>query len=359
MIVIWNMGIGGIQKRVRDVVLDVSANHPEVEVHILVKTRASNYFVRDIVGKASVRIYYFIQNQNKSNIIPSSIWIVGHYLTIKPDVCLTFLDHLSVTMVTLKVLFFWQRTKLILNEGIFTSQYLAIYRKHPFIWKWLIVIAYRMADDIIVPTRACQKDLVTNFYLPMSRIRVIHNWTMLKPFKQDKPQFDMIYVGRFEPEKNIHQLLEVIQSFGSEKMHYSLCLVGEGSLEKNISQFISLNGMRGVVSLVGYQKNVVFWLKKAKILVLPTMNEGLPNVVLEAAMGEVPSVVMRFPGCEEVIEHGATGLIVESKEAMARSIKSLLNNTAMRTRLGKAAQRKIQSEFYISNQKRFIDVLLS
>lgn len=361
MILIWDMGIGGVQKRVKDIVIDIGQNFPDWEVFLLIKRRLPSYHIKEIKKKTGTNIHYFFftGTYERSKSAYALIWIIKNYLYIKPHVTITFLDHLSIIMVTLKHLFFWQKTKLVLNEGILTSDYLKIYRKKVWLWKFLVKLTYKHSDKIIVPTKAIRKDLAMNFKVPEEKIAVINNWTLLKPTAPVRPVYDLIFIGRFAKEKNPLALIEIIEKLQDRNIKARLALLGSGKLKKIIRQSIKVNGLEKSIKILGFTKDVVLYLRKSKILILTTLNEGMPNVVLEAAMCQVPTVTIKFPGAEEVILDGKTGYICNSFDAMVKKIEILLKNSDLLHNMERDAQENVSKNFYISKQKEFISTLLN
>ena len=359
MILIWDMGIGGMQKRVRDLVLDISKRHPEWEIHLVVKFEKPSHFTDDIRTKSQVKIYYYSNSYKESRSVPSVFWIAKRYLSIKPDICLTFLDYLSIITLSLKSIIFWRNTKLVLNEGVFTSKYLIIYRKRLWLWKSLVKVMYPLADLIVVPTHACKIDLAQSFGIRYDLIKVIPNWTLYPARSQMKKKYEMIFVGRLEKEKNLDMLISLSSRLRSDNVVFRLCIVGDGRLRHHIEAKITQLGLEDEVDIVGTTEHVEKFLLKSKVLVLSTMNEGMPNVVLEAGMCQVPAIVNRFEGCEEVVQHNKTGYIASSLEQMVIQVKKLLENDSLREKLGRQAQKFVRENFSRKNQELFIHNLLS
>jgi glycosyltransferase involved in cell wall biosynthesis len=362
MIVIWNMGIGGIQKRMRDVILDISENHKEWEIYLLIKLKSKSTFVKEISRIDSVHIDYMTDSHDDTKTFRSVFWIAKKYLEIKPDVCLTFLDYLSTIMVWLRRIFFWQKTKIILNEGILTSIYIKLYRgKWSRFWWEAVKYSYGWADKIIVPTIACKDDLIQNFGISMGKIIVIPNWTLFKPVDGKKKMYDLINVGRMEKEKNLTDLLKAVLLLVKKFKNLKVCFVGEGSQKSALIRATEVMGLKKHVCFVGErsQAEVIDYLRRSKIFVLPTKNEGLPNVVLEAGMCQVPTVSYPFEGWGEVIIDGKTGLIANGIETFAAKCQDLLENDDLRRKMGLAVQERMISKFSTLNQDRYINVLLS
>jgi glycosyltransferase involved in cell wall biosynthesis len=361
MILIWDMDIGGVQKRVRDIVIDIGKNYPDVHVYLAVKRKTKSYHLQEIKKAASANINYFnfTGSFEKSKSIYALVWIIRSYLKIKPDITLTFLDHLSIIMVFIKKIIFWHKTKLVLNEGILTSDYLNIYRRKVWLWKFLVKLSYKHADKIIVPSRAVKKDLVNNFSVPKEKLVVINNWTLLEPRRDAKKRFDLIFIGRFEKEKDPLAVINIVKKLKVQKANIKLAMLGKGKMEKIMRKTISNYNLEKNIEIIGFKSNVIPYLKQSKIHVLTTINEGMPNVVLEAAICQIPTISSNFPGAKEVIKHSKTGFLCHSQKEMVDCISKVLKSSELRKRLGNNAQSKVLKYHSRPNQRKFISVLIN
>lgn len=104
-------------------------------------------------------------------------------------------------------------------------------------------------------------------------------------------------------------------------------------------------------------ENVVEWLgqvddmaalyRSAHIACLPSYREGLPKSLIEAAACGLPIVTTDTPGCREVVRHGENGLLVPVKNAaaLAAALRSLIEDAAMRQRMGVASRKRAETEF--------------
>jgi glycosyltransferase involved in cell wall biosynthesis len=102
------------------------------------------------------------------------------------------------------------------------------------------------------------------------------------------------------------------------------------------------------VVATGRRDDVPALLAAADVFVLPTWyREGLPRVLLEAAVMRVPMVTTPMPGCRDVVEHERTGLLVPPRDAaaLATAVRRLLDDAALGTRLADAAERRVHERF--------------
>lgn len=343
MVVIWHLGIGGMQKRLRDIVEEINKKYPNWQVKVVVKYKKS-----EIVGITGVE--YLANDKRNGNSLSSVFKIIKIYWEYKPDVVLTFLDHLSVLMVLLKKIIFWRKVKIVLNESMVTSVYLRMSRGWSAkIWGFMIKIFYPMADVIIVPTVAIKRDLKNNFGI-INKIIVIPNWTLIKKNEfYQKKKWGIIYVGRLEKEKGVELLIKI-----TNQLKQKILVIGEGRLEKQLKK-----NKRLVILKTLEHKKIESYIEQSKLLVLPSLNEGMPNVVLEAGIIGVPTVARNFLGASEIINDGIDGMIGENDSDLVDKIKYLLDNEEIRKSMGQRMREKVKKKFGYQLQSKFVKILVN
>lgn len=109
-------------------------------------------------------------------------------------------------------------------------------------------------------------------------------------------------VGRMVAIKNHQRLLQAWQKMSSvfrKKNH--LVLVGEGPLLGEIRDFIQKHSLEKMVSLVGWQKDLVPYYRSFDVLILPSLNEGTPVAVIEAMASGVLTVASAVGGVPDLM----------------------------------------------------------
>lgn len=145
-----------------------------------------------------------------------------------------------------------------------------------------------------------------------------------KKIKSDDLVFS--FVGRVVRDKGIVELVEAFKTLSTRldefhinkenKPNIFLMLVGpfESDLDPlpdDIRKFIDEDPR---VIQAGFQRDVRPWLLASDIFVFPSYREGFPNVVMQSCLLEIPCIVSDINGCNEIISHGVTGLIVKPKD---------------------------------------------
>ena len=103
----------------------------------------------------------------------------------------------------------------------------------------------------------------------------------------------------------------------------------------------------GVIEWWGWSEDMAATLAEASIVCLPSYREGLPTVLIEAAACGRPVIASDVPGCRETVETGVSGLLVRAGEAesLARAIRQLAVDAALRQKMGDAGRRMAEERF--------------
>lgn len=156
-------------------------------------------------------------------------------------------------------------------------------------------------------------------------------------------------IGRLTLQKGLKYLIHSAAIALRQTPQIKLFIIGDGPEKKNLVKLVNNLGISERVIFTGFQKDVMPFLKVMEIFVLPSLFEGLPNVVLEAMAFEKPVVAINIPGVDEVVTDGETGVLVppRSPESLADAIIELLNNEGKARRMGISGRERVEKYFNI------------
>jgi glycosyltransferase involved in cell wall biosynthesis len=106
-------------------------------------------------------------------------------------------------------------------------------------------------------------------------------------------------------------------------------------------------------------------LTEMNVSVLPSLSEGLSNVLLESMAAGVPVVATRVGGTPEAVEHGETGLLVppSDPQGLAEAIARLLQEPELAARIGAAGRQSVRDRFSMdkmvhATEQLYLDLLV-
>ena len=161
-------------------------------------------------------------------------------------------------------------------------------------------------------------------------------------------------VGRIQPIKDHATLLRAMASLVERRPGLRsvarLVLVGDGPLREAISAQARTLGIADIVWLPGATNRVPDMLRAFDVFVLPSLNEGISNTMLEAMASGLPVLATAVGGNLELVDDGLTGWLFPAQDsrALAKLLERYLDDPELRRRHGAAAREAAESRFSLA-----------
>jgi len=145
--------------------------------------------------------------------------------------------------------------------------------------------------------------------------------------KRVKKPKDIVTVGRLEPQKNHKLLIEAFAMIHDKIPNERLLIYGDGSLKNELRKYIDEFDMRGDILLMGKSCDIEKELAKAKLFVLSSDYEGMPNALMEAMAVGLPCISTDCPcgGPRDLIKDKKNGLLIHCDDVDRLSDIMLIN----------------------------------
>ncbi len=184
-------------------------------------------------------------------------------------------------------------------------------------------------------------------------------------------------VGRLVHVKGQNTLIDAVAKLGRELPRTHVLLVGAGDLLPALTEQARLLGMEvrtqfafqpasqlagdpylPVIHFTGMRRDVGRYLDAMDVFALPSLNEGMGRVLVEAMAMELPCVGARVSGIPDVIEDGRTGLIVPPADpnALAAGLRRLLLDSGLRRAMGAAGRSRVVPGYSQGEMLRLLEV---
>lgn len=171
----------------------------------------------------------------------------------------------------------------------------------------------------------------------------------------------ILCLGRLQGRKGFDVALAAFASISSRYSRVRLIIAGDGPERPKLEQQASKLGLKDIVHFVGWvaPEAVPSLINRTTIVVMPSQNEGLPLVALEAALMARPVVATHVGGLPEVVVDRETGLLVENGDAggLAEAIAYLLDHPETAIQMGQMARQRAQELFSFGRWVDAYDVL--
>jgi glycosyltransferase involved in cell wall biosynthesis len=205
------------------------------------------------------------------------------------------------------------------------------------------------AKAIICLTEADAKE-IAGYGCPKEKITVIPNWVNTDLFRPSTEKRNRIlWTGRFVSPKGLEYLVKAAQIVVSEHPNCKFVLIGDGPLKPRIEKMVSDLKLSEWFEFRGYLRNdkVAEEMAKDSIFAFPSLKEGMPYAILEAAASGMAIVASDIPSMRAVLKDGEHALLVKPEDhiLLANAILRLLRSEELRAQIQKKARKLMEKSF--------------
>lgn len=220
------------------------------------------------------------------------------------------------------------------------------------------IFVYRTARIVICISEKVQQILRSGMPVGVSSA-VVHNGTDVDLFSPGSaalvpPEKEILIVGNLIASKGQELGLRAIGRIGTLFPRLECQIIGEGPDRARLEALASQLGLGQRVRFLGRQSRaaVADAMRACSVFVLPSRNEGLGCVYLEAMACGKPVIACRGQGIDEIIKHGVNGWLipVDGLDELAQGISTLLQSADVSSRMGTAARETILNGLTLLDQ---------
>lgn len=193
--------------------------------------------------------------------------------------------------------------------------------------------------------------------IPRGMISVIHNGIEPAPYEAAAAGRRLQYrrtggiivgtAARFARQKGLFYFVQAAAVLAPLFPRMRFLVMGDGPGRPDLEKLVLQSGLSGRLSFCGHCTDLPHRLAAIDIFVLPSLTEGLPLTLLEAAVAGCALAATRVGGIPEVITDGVHGLLVPPADevALARAIASLARDPVLAHRLAQACSERVKTQF--------------
>lgn len=215
------------------------------------------------------------------------------------------------------------------------------------VFKFLAKFLYRFASGVVFQTEDAKMWFPEKI---QKNSQIILNQADIRFYEETSADEhkDIVTTGRLVPQKNHNMLIDAFAKIKDETED-NLYIYGQGADKEKLEEKINKMGLKNRVFLPGPTSNVPEIVKKSKVFVLSSDFEGMPNSLMEAMVLGCACISTDCPcgGPRYLINNMENGILVPVRDTdkMAESMKLLLSDDELRTKLGESAKEKA-TEFH-------------
>ena len=238
--------------------------------------------------------------------------------------------------------------------------------------RWMDMQLIRLATRVITVSGRLRDELV-GAGVPAGRITVLRNAVLLEDYAAAHagralrselgipPDHQVVAViGRLSEEKGHDIFLQAARTILARRPNVTFLIVGDGPLRARLEARVAELGLpASQVVFTGHRTDMANVYATIDLLVISSLTEGIPNVLLEAFVHGTTAVATDVGGVGEVLRDGENGRLVPAGDAgpLAERTLELLEDSALRARMGEAARDAIATRFNFAQRTRDVEQL--
>lgn len=197
---------------------------------------------------------------------------------------------------------------------------------------------------------------------PAARVEVLHNAVPIPDSDRPQPSAErdrtLLFLGHLLPEKGVYELVKAFAHLAERFPDLKLVLggVGQSAALRELANQLGVGDRVGFPGWLGPEGKSAA-LAASTIFLLPSYHEGMPMALLEAMSWGLPVIATPVGGIPQIVTHEVNGLLIPPADvaALTAAIERLLQDCALRIRLGHAARTTIISGFSLEDAMRKLD----
>jgi glycosyltransferase involved in cell wall biosynthesis len=218
-------------------------------------------------------------------------------------------------------------------------------------WHWQVQrFVHHAAERIIVPSLSVARVAEERARVPPEKITTIPNAIdpaafAPSPIPDANPRpYPIGFIGRLDPVKMVPDLIQAVAMLG-DLVH--LHIFGDGPERESITRLIRLMKLEPCITLHGFVPRPQDALSRIGAVVLPSISEGMPMVLIEAMAAAVPVIGRDVPGVRDVIQDGINGVLVKGLGVpeLAEAIRAIVLDQSRRVSLVDQAAKWVRDHY--------------
>jgi glycosyltransferase involved in cell wall biosynthesis len=240
------------------------------------------------------------------------------------------------------------------------------------IFLWVERLFSPITDRVVALTAGEIKDYTELNVYPGEKLVQIHSGVDVEKFKQvptgavekkrslglDQNGLVVGFIGWLLPIKGPMHLLKAMKDVWQDHLDTILVFIGKGDLDVDLRAEALKTSANGRINFLGWRNDIDEIMPLFDIFVLPSLNEGMGRVLVEAMAAGKPIVASNVGGIPDLVKHDHNGLLVPpgDEKALAAAIRQLINYPEKAKMMGQRGQ-QLCHQFSVESMAEKIDAL--
>ena len=239
-------------------------------------------------------------------------------------------------------------------------KHLMAYRFASKFYRFSVAVSYAIQKRIIEERHVFpQKTMTIQYGVDTEKFYPVRGRTIRDELGIKKKARVLGTVARFTQQKGHQYLIDAAPKIMSAFPDVYFVFVGDGPLRPVLQSRVHQLGLDSQVLFLGFRSDIRDLLNAFDVFVLPSLYEGLPNVVLEAMACGKPVIATEVDGTPEAVVQGRTGILVppQDSEALGNAIIELLGDKRKVEEMGDRGRERVEKKFSLDGEiNKFVEL---
>ncbi len=353
VVFIPQLGLGGAQKALGNLVRNIPVEAYRVEIWTL---KVSGNFFEDLVRSAGCKIRY-VDGALEGPFWKIIVSLTRELMNERPECLVGWLPWATVFSAVAGGLAGVPRVLASLHSESPDHLCLPVPAWQRFL-DWSMRF---LTDRVIACSNACRQSYIRWAHLPHDHLATVYNG--INEEEVQRPSVEKVQairrdlghqrryvvgiIGRLSPEKDHPTFLRALKLARDRVPDIHALVVGEGNDAEVLRGLAEKMHLKDAVTFLGARTDALTIMASLDVLLLTSLSEGFPVVLLEAQALCVPVITTDAGGAGEAILEGETGYLVACRdsEAIADRLVALLDDDLLRRRMGQRGRLRVLNLF--------------
>jgi len=214
-----------------------------------------------------------------------------------------------------------------------------------YFFQYLSKFIWKKAKTVIANSQGLKE--LAQKTAPNQKIKVIYNGVDINEFKPPKTKkkskvLRILCVARLIKRKGIDYLIKALGELKDED--FLLTIIGDGNEKKNLIDLAKRLKIDNKIKFWGSvpHSEIIKYYQQNDIFILPSLNEGMSNTILEAMACGLPIITTNVGGSEELIEENGFVIKPKSKKELVKAIQRYINNRSLVEKQGRESRKRAE-----------------
>jgi glycosyltransferase involved in cell wall biosynthesis len=233
---------------------------------------------------------------------------------------------------------------------------------------WMTKFVLNKAKKIISVSAQGKAKMIKDFGITKSKISIVSSGVDFHLFNKqnmnqcrkkldlDKKGIIAIFIGDLIARKGVTHMISAVQLLKSKiKKTFKLYIIGHGPLKQELENQVQKSGLKDLIIFKGKQtrSKIPIWINASDFTILPSLNEGTPNAVMESISCEKPVLASSVDGIKTLITDKKNGLLFKpgNPKDIVVKIEKYIQDPSIKNRILKYMAKGIEKKIVDVNTK--------